>query len=75
MTEIVLRVISIIGLVALNGFFVLAEFSLVSVRPTRIDELVANGSHRAKVVKKLIDRQDDVISATQLGITIASLGL
>ena len=75
LTEIVLRVISIIGLVALNGFFVLAEFSLVSVRPTRIDELVANGSHRAKVVKKLIDRQDDVISATQLGITIASLGL
>ena len=62
-------------LVLLNGFFVAAEFALVSVRPSRVEELIRTGSRRAKAVKIAIDNQDEVISATQLGITMASLAL
>ncbi|MFX0016127.1 MAG: hemolysin family protein [Promethearchaeota archaeon] len=63
-------------LVLLNGFFVAAEFALVSVRPSRVEELIkSTGSRRAKAVKLAIDNQDEVISATQLGITMASLAL
>lgn len=63
-------------LVLLNGFFVAAEFALVSVRPSRVEELVRKtGSRRAKAVQLAINNQDEVISATQLGITMASLAL
>ena len=63
-------------LVLLNGFFVAAEFALVSVRPSKVEELIkTTGSRRAKAVQKAIDNQDEVISATQLGITMASLAL
>ena len=66
----------IVGLLVLaNGFFVAAEFSLVSVRRTRIAELVAQGSAGASWVKLALENPDRVIAATQLGITIASLGL
>ncbi len=63
------------GLVLLNAFFVAAEFSLVSVRRSRIAELVAAGDAAAAVVQKAIHQQDRFIAATQLGITLASLGL
>jgi len=59
----------------LNGFFVASEFALVSVRRTRIDELVANGNRRARVVRRSLQDLDSYIAATQLGITIASLAL
>jgi CBS domain containing-hemolysin-like protein len=62
-------------LVLINGFFVAAEFSLVSVRKTRIAERVARGDHSAKAVQKAIEDPDRFIAATQLGITLASLGL
>jgi CBS domain containing-hemolysin-like protein len=62
-------------LVAANGFFVAAEFSLVSVRRTRVDELVAQNHKAARIVRHAIDDPDRFIAATQLGITIASLGL
>ncbi len=63
-------------LVLMNAFFVAAEFALVSVRPSRIEELVRKtGSRRAKAVQLAIKNQDEVISATQLGITMASLAL
>jgi CBS domain containing-hemolysin-like protein len=63
-------------LVLVNGFFVTAEFALVSVRPSRVEELVRKtGSRRAKAVQLAIQNQDEVISATQLGITMASLAL
>ncbi|OLS27744.1 MAG: Magnesium and cobalt efflux protein CorC [Candidatus Heimdallarchaeota archaeon LC_3] len=65
----------IILLVLTNAFFVASEFALVSVRHSRIDELINNGNKRAKRVKRVIEKQDDVISATQLGITLASLAL
>lgn len=58
-----------------NGFFVAAEFSLVSVRRTRIAELVAQGHRGAHWVQRAIDNPDKVIAATQLGITISSLAL
>lgn len=58
-----------------NGFFVAAEFSLVSVRRTRVDELIQQGNRAARFVKLAIDNPDEFIAATQLGITIASLAL
>jgi len=66
----------IIGLLVLaNGFFVAAEFSLVSVRRTRIAELAAHGQPRAETVQKMIENPGRVIATTQLGITISSLAL
>lgn len=62
-------------LVALNGFFVAAEFALVKVRPTQIDPHVSRGSKRAKVARHMIEHLDSYLSATQLGITLASLAL
>lgn len=62
-------------LVFLNGFFVAAEFALVKVRATRIDELAAKGTFGAKKAKAAVHHLDAYLSATQLGITLASLGL
>lgn len=73
--DFVFHLILIIVLVLLNAFFVAAEFSLVAVRKTRIDELVKQGRRRALLVQKALKDLDSYISATQLGITIASLGL
>jgi putative hemolysin len=70
-----LGLVSVVFLVLLNGFFVAAEFSLVSVRQTRIAELVEQGNLTAKEVQKALENPDRVIAATQLGITLASLGL
>ncbi|HLA63022.1 MAG TPA: hemolysin family protein [Rhodothermales bacterium] len=72
-TAISLLVVAI--LVLLNGFFVAAEFALVSVRRSRIDQLVNNGSGQARVVQRALAHLDTYIAATQLGITMASLGL
>jgi putative hemolysin len=65
----------VVILVLINGFFVAAEFSLVSVRKTRIAERVARGDTGAKAVQRAIEDPDRFIAATQLGITLASLGL
>lgn len=70
-----LRLVAAMALVAMNGFFVVAEFALVSVRRTRIDELIAQGNALARVVRRAIQDPDRFIAATQLGITLASLGL
>ncbi|MBI4674798.1 MAG: HlyC/CorC family transporter [Chloroflexi bacterium] len=71
--------LSLLGLAALlilaNAFFVAAEFALVSVRRTRIEELVAQGNATARTVKHVVHDPDRFIAATQLGITIASLAL
>ena len=71
----ILRLAAVALLVLANGFFVAAEFALVSVRRTRIAELVARGNTRAQWVKRAIEDPDRFIAATQLGITLASLGL
>jgi putative hemolysin len=68
-------VLAVFALVAANGFFVAAEFGLVKVRQTRIDELVAEGKSVAKVVQDQLRHLDNYIAATQLGITLASLAL
>jgi len=70
-----LGLVAVVVLVLLNGFFVAAEFSLISVRQTRITELVAAGNARAETVQQALKNPDRVIAATQLGITLASLGL
>ncbi|HWY12101.1 MAG TPA: hemolysin family protein [Bacteroidia bacterium] len=62
-------------LVFLNGFFVAAEFSLVKVRSSQLDLKIQKGSKRAKTAKNLTEKLDSTISATQLGITLSSLGL
>jgi CBS domain containing-hemolysin-like protein len=61
--------------VLLNGFFVLAEFALVKVRATRIEELARQQDGRAIVVREMLLHLDNYLAATQLGITVASLGL
>jgi CBS domain containing-hemolysin-like protein len=73
--EILWRLGLAVLLVAANGFFVAAEFALVGARRTRIDGMAAEGSRRAKIAREAITHLDHYISATQLGITLASLGL
>lgn len=69
------RLASIFVLVAANAFFVAAEFGLVAVRRTRIEELVSQGSRRAAVTQKVLGQLNLMLSGCQLGITFASLGL
>ncbi len=66
---------AILALVAANAFFVAAEFALVTARRTRIDELVSSGDRLARAAQKAQQNLDRAISGTQLGITLASLGL
>jgi len=69
------RLVAVVLLVLANAFFVAAEFALVGVRRTRIAELVAKGNISARSVQRAIADPDRFIAATQLGITLASLGL
>lgn len=64
-----------VTLVLLNAFFVATEFAIVKVRPTRIEELIRKHRPGAQTVRRLIQNIDGYLSATQLGITLASLGL
>src|SRR5438093_754266 len=70
-----LQLLFAVLLVLLNGFFVAAEFAMVKVRSTRIEELVQQGSLQARVAQRAMHRLDGYLSATQIGITVASLGL
>lgn len=67
--------IAVLFLVAANGFFVAAEFSLVAVRRSRVAELVAAGRMNAKALERALGSLDSNLAATQLGITISSLAL
>ncbi|HBZ80961.1 MULTISPECIES: hemolysin family protein [Brevibacillus] len=74
--EITLNLLLVVFLVLLNGFFVAAEFSLVKVRQTRLAQLVSEGNNkRAHYAQKVTRELDAYLSACQLGITLASLGL
>ena len=66
---------AVLGLVALNGFFVAAEFSLVAARRSKLDEMIAKGDRGAKAVQVALQHLDRIIAGTQLGITMASLAL
>jgi magnesium and cobalt exporter, CNNM family len=73
--DVTLGLLAVLGLVFANGFFVAAEFAIVTVRKTRIDQLVSEGNRRAMTVRRAVTAPDAYIAATQLGITMASLGL
>lgn len=75
LSNLVLRLVIVILLVLANGFFVAAEFSLVAIRRSRVAALVAEGHLRARVLMRVVEHLDAYISATQLGITLASLAL
>jgi len=62
-------------LVLINAFFVASEFAIVKMRPTRLEQLVAQGDSRASLALRISHKLDAYLSANQLGITLASLGL
>src|SRR5215469_5126502 len=72
---IAVRLIGVLFLAALNGFFAATEFSLVAMRLSRVRQLVARGNARAKVVEELVGDLNRVVSGVQFGITLASLAL
>jgi putative hemolysin len=69
------RLIAVVALVALNGFFAAAEFSLVAVRLSRVRQLVTKGDIRARVVERLLADLHRVVSGVQVGITLTSLAI
>src|SRR4051812_18952177 len=71
----IIRLLGVLGLVLLNAFFVAAELALVKVRDTQVETLASKGNRRAKILRRLTKNLDAAISATQFGITLASLGL
>lgn len=72
---VLLRVLAVLLLVAANAFFVAAEFSLVSIRDTRIEQLIESGRIAARTIRKLHRKLDEVLNGVQLGVTMASLAL
>ena len=72
---VLLRVLLILLLVAANAFFAAAEFSLISIRDTRIQQLIDDGRTGARIVQRLHQRLDEVVNGVQLGITMVSLTL
>src|SRR2546428_4215431 len=70
-----LDIFVILLLVFMNGFFVAAEFAIVKVRGSQIDLKAKDGSRNAKMAKHIVRHLDGYLAATQLGITLASLGL
>src|SRR5882762_3427164 len=75
MTVAASSLVAVLGLVAINGFFVAAEFALVAARRSKLDEMIAKGDRRARTVQSALQHLDRYIASTQLGITIASLAL
>ncbi|MGH7578738.1 MAG: hemolysin family protein [Gemmatimonadales bacterium] len=73
--SILLGLGAVVVLVLANAFFVAAEFALVGARKTRLDELARAGDGKARLARRAVQSLDRYISATQLGITLASLGL
>ena len=73
--SILLRLGAVLLLVLANAFFVAAEFALVASRRTRIEAMIRRGDAKAKLARRAVTALDRYISGTQLGITLASLGL
>ena len=67
--------LGILLLVFLNGFFVAAEFALIKLRTSQLDPLIADGNSRAALARKVLAHLDSYLSATQFGVTLASLAL
>lgn len=73
--DLVWKLGAVVALVLLNGFFVAAEFAVVKIRDTQLVRLAEAGHRRARVARRIVGNLDAALSATQLGITLASLGL
>jgi CBS domain containing-hemolysin-like protein len=73
--SIALKILAVLLLVLFNGFFVATEFALVRIRETQLDVLVVKGWRRAKMARHIVRHLNSYLSATQLGITMVSLGL
>lgn len=69
------KLLGVLLLVAGNGFFVIAEFSIVKIRSTQLDTLIEKGDRRALIARHITEHLDSYLSATQLGVTMASLAL
>jgi CBS domain containing-hemolysin-like protein len=74
-TSVGFGIASVFVLVLANAYFVATEFALVSARRTRLDEMIRNGDRKAMLARRAIQSLSRYISATQLGITLTSLGL
>src|SRR5438270_548199 len=74
-TLVLLRILVVVLLVALNAFFVAAEFAIVSVRDTRVQQLIDGHRTGARTVQRLQQHLDDFLPAVQFGVTLASLAL
>jgi CBS domain containing-hemolysin-like protein len=70
-----LRLLGLLAIVLANGFFVAAEFAFVKLRDTQLDALIVRGHRRARLARHILQNLTSYLSATQLGITMASLGL
>lgn len=68
-----LKVLAALLITGLNAFFVISEYALVSIRPARLEEMIAAGNSRAELVLKMTQKRDTYLSAIQLGITASSL--
>ena len=73
--SILIKILIIVLLLIASAIFVMFEFALVKLRPTRVNELVESGNKTAKILVTMVEQLDHYLSATQLGITIVSLGL
>jgi CBS domain containing-hemolysin-like protein len=70
-----LKILAVLALVVLNGFFVAAELALVRIRDTQLEALAVKGNRRAKIARAIVGNIDAYIGATQFGITLASMAL
>ena len=70
-----LKFIFVLILIFFNAFFVVSEFAIVKIRRTKLEEMIKNGNKRASIALKVTEHLDSYLSAIQLGITLASLGL
>ena len=73
--QVILSIVAVLVLLAVNGVLVAAEFAIVRVRRTRLEELAGEGVSKAKDAIELVDQVSDYLTTTQVGITIASLGV
>jgi CBS domain containing-hemolysin-like protein/mannitol/fructose-specific phosphotransferase system IIA component (Ntr-type) len=73
--DLAILFIALLALLAMNAFFVLAEFAIVKVRPSRVAQLFAEGNRRARLLANIQEQLDEYLSVCQVGITLASVAL
>jgi CBS domain containing-hemolysin-like protein len=72
---VLMRFIAVVLLVAANAFFAAGEYALVSIRDTRLEQLIQQGRIGARIIRKLHNKLDEVLNGIQIGVTMASLAL